>query len=839
MLRTYNCIGNRLIFCFCLLLIVRKINAQHPVMVTGKVVSKFTEEPLPFATVYWKAGGYGCMTDSIGHFSLKRSHYTIDTLVIRYVGYQLALVPATVADQQPALHIQLETVMKAGVEIKGKMDRGLVWWRQIVAHKPQNAPGHYETYYAELYNKLEIDISNLSKTRWQHTSMLKPFRFVLEREDTTSESKPFLPIFLSESICDYYVTSSPPRVREEIKALHSGGIRNESVMDYLGGIHQKINSYQDYMQIFGREFVSPVGITGNKYYNYKALDTVLRNGEQYFHLAFSPKREGENLFQGDCWIQASTWALQKISMSISGAVNINFVKRLDIIQEFTALNGKEWVVMKDKFIVELAPLGKEKTTFIARKTTHYQHIKVNDTTINSKMAANRQKEEVIIADSATATGNAYWQQHRPETLTSNEALAITLVDTLKSMPAFKSLSQKATFLFDGHIKMGKVEIGPWYKWVSRNPVEGIRLRFDLGTTMDFSRNLRLSGYLAYGTRDESLKGKIGMVWNLPGKSGYSILASYKDDLDNRQRGFNGEEVSLDNIFGQLIRRRGIPQKFIREQEMKFSIIKKLPMNFSLEGTMQRNCFSTFAPLPPHKIFLPENDVRDHVTNTAFELKARYAAGEREIRTLRKTRRVRSNLPVVEASWSIAAAGVLDSRYSYEKVGLSVSHRFRIPRWGQVNYMVYGGKIFADKLPFMLLQIHPGNETYYYNKEAFSLMNKYEFISDQYAGINIEHNFDGKLLNLLPFMRKTGIRQFWNVKSVIGDLSLKNRAYNKIEFPGYGMHSFKGNVYTEVGTGLDNIFHFFRVDAVWRFYPNGAATSHPAGFGVFGSFRLQF
>ncbi|WP_177192349.1 DUF5686 and carboxypeptidase-like regulatory domain-containing protein [Chitinophaga arvensicola] len=815
-----------------------KIHAQQPLMVTGKVVSKFTEEPLPFATVYWKAAGFGCMTDSVGGFSLKRSHRAIDTLVVRYVGHHLAFVPAPVAYSQPVLLIQLETIMKDVVEVKEKMNRGLIWWRKIVANKPQNAPGHYDTYYAELYNKLEIDIANLHKTKWQHSPMLQPFRFLLEQVDTTSESQPFLPVFLSESISDYYVVAAPPRVREEIKALHSSGIRNESVMEYLGGINQKINSYQDYMQIFGREFVSPVGVTGNKYYDYKALDTVWQNGSQYFHLAFTPKREGENLFKGDCWIHAGTWALQRISMSVAGAVNINFVKRLDIIQVFAPLNEKEWVSVKDKFIVELAPMGKDKATFIARKTSYAQKIKVNDSSIAVRINKNRNKEEVVIADTATTTGNEYWQQSRPEALTGNEILAAGLIDTLKSMPAFKRLCDKATLLFDGHIKMGKVEIGPWYKWVSRNPVEGLRLRFDLGTTAAFSQRLRLYGYLAYGTRDESLKGKMGMSWDLPGNGEYTLLVSYKDDLDNRQRGFNNEEVSLDNIFGQAVRRRGIPQKFIREKEMKLSVIKKLPFNFSVEGTVIHSSFSTFAPLPPQKIFLRDEDA-GNVVNAEGQLKIRYAPGEREIHTLRKTRRIRSQLPVVEARWTIAPQGVLGSKYSYEKLDLSVSHRFRIPQWGRVSYMVYGGKFFADRLPFMLLQIHPGNETYYYNKESFSLMNKYEFISDRYAGVNIEHTFDGKLLNLLPFMRKTGIRQFWNVKSVVGDLSPANRIYNRIEYPGYGMRSFKGNVYTEVGTGLDNIFHFFRVDAVWRLYPNGAATSHKSNFGIFGSFRLQF
>jgi hypothetical protein len=836
---TCNCTVNRWIFCCYLLLIFAGVHAQSPAVITGRVVSAFSQEPLPFATIYWKAGGDGCITDSAGYFHLKKSHYNNDTLVVRYVGHQVLFLRPEVTNKGTALLVQLEAVVKGGVEVKAKISRGLVWWRQIVAHKRENAPGYYDTYYAELYNKLEIDIANLNKTNWQHSGVMKPFKFLLDRVDSTSESQSFLPVFLSESISDYYVTTSPPKVREEIKALHSGGIRNESVMEYLGGINQKINSYQDYMQIFGREFVSPVGVTGDKYYHYKALDTVIRNGVPYFHLAFTPKREGENLFNGDCWIYGPTWALTKISMSVNGAVNINFVKRLNIIQEFATLNEKEWVVLKDKFIVELAPLGKEKNTFIARKTTHYQHIKINDPAIRLKIADSRKKEEVVIADSAATAGSGFWGQHRPETLTSNEAQAMTLVDTLRAMPAFQRLSDKITFLVDGHLKLGKVEIGPWYKWVSCNPVEGVRLRFDLGTTPEFSRNLRLSGYLAYGTGDRALKGKAAVAWHLPGRNAYSILASFKDDLDNRQRGFNGEEVSLDNIFGQIVRRRSIPQKFIREREMKFSISRKLPLNFSVEGTLLHSSFSTMAPLPPHKIFLPENNDAGDVINAEWRLKLRYALGEHEIRTPRKIRRVRGHLPVVEATWGMAAAGVFGSQYSYERVSLSINQRFRIPRWGQVTYQLYGGRIFADKLPFMLLQIHPGNETYYYNKESFSLMNKYEFISDEYAGFNLEHNFDGKLLNLLPFMRKSGIRQFWNVKTVTGNLSRENMRYNKMEFPGYGMHSFKGATYTEIGTGLDNIFHLFRVDAVWRLYPDGAAGTARSGFGIFGSCRLQF
>ena len=99
------------------------------------------------------------------------------------------------------------------------------------------------------------------------------------------------------------------------------------------------------------------------------------------------------------------------------------------------------------------------------------------------------------------------------------------------------------------------------------------------------------------------------------------------------------------------------------------------------------------------------------------------------------------------------------------------------------------------------------------------------------------------------MRKSNMRQFWNFKSVWGDLTDKSRAINRIEYYNeYRLRSLRGGFYTEVGTGFENIFKLFRIDFVWRKAP---LRNIPAGinpnlfksntndFGVFGSVRLQF
>ena len=128
------------------------------------------------------------------------------------------------------------------------------------------------------------------------------------------------------------------------------------------------------------------------------------------------------------------------------------------------------------------------------------------------------------------------------------------------------------------------------------------------------------------------------------------------------------------------------------------------------------------------------------------------------------------------------------------------------------------------------------------------MNRFAYLSDQYAGFTIEHDFEKKLISLIPFLRKINVRQFWNMKAVWGNLSASNRLLNCMEYSGYAMQSLNGKPYLEFGTGLDNIFRYFRLDLVWRLSPNtlspvnsssGNYQKPAAQFGVFGSFRIQF
>ncbi len=836
---------------FCALVVCTCAMAQRGSL-RGRVMNDFTKDPVPFASIYWKKAGTGTTSDSAGNFIIKLSHHPLDTLVLTYVGFADVFKPVknTLPDTVVIELVLRELKLSNTVEVKSKFNKGLRWWKFIVANKAKNNPYKYQNYAYELYNKVELDMSNVNRKYFTDKKLLKPFAFLLDNIDSVSDHKPFLPVYMTEALSDYYYSNDPSRIREEIKAAKTDGLKNESMLQFVGGMNQKINVYENFSNSLGKEFISPLSDVGDKYYNYKGADTQYISGQRYLHLLFSPKREGENTFSGDCWIHGGNWGIYRINLNISQSANINYVNRLAITQEFSLRPDSAWMFAKDKTVIDFTPFGKEKLSFIARRTSTYKNVRVNDPSIDQKLATNTQKEEVIVAETARDKDKKFWDDQRHEELSLNEKKVYQMMDTIKTIPAFVQYTKALTFIFDGHKKFGKVEIGPWYKWVSGNQLERFRMRFDLGTTEQFSKNLRLHGYLAYGFKDGAFKGRADITYKLPGdNNGITLYTSYTHDLDNGRTRYNDEDITTDNIFSQLIRRPGIPQKFLGVDEVKIAVTKEWKNKFSVQPFFTRTEYETYNPLPTTSSLFNRIS-QEHIVSSEAGLRLRYAPGERTFARHRKETKLKGNLPVFEVRGAWAIQNVFKSNYQYLRLGANITQTARMPRWGKLNYMVYGGNIFTqESLPFMLLEMHPGNEIYYYNKQSFNLMNRFEYVSDRFAGINIEHNFEKKLLNILPFMRKSNMRQFWNFKSVWGDLTDKSRAINRIEYYNeYRLRSLRGGFYTEIGTGFENIFKLFRIDFVWRKAP---LRNIPAGinpnlfksntndFGIFGSVRLQF
>ena len=131
--------------------------------------------------------------------------------------------------------------------------------------------------------------------------------------------------------------------------------------------------------------------------------------------------------------------------------------------------------------------------------------------------------------------------------------------------------------------------------------------------------------------------------------------------------------------------------------------------------------------------------------------------------------------------------------------------------GNFKYRFELGKVWGA-VPYPLLEIHLGNETWTYNKLAYNMMNISEFVSDEYISASFEHHFDGLLFNKIPIIRKLKWREVATFKAIYGRLSPKHR--REMVLP-YFTSSLSEKPYSEVSVGIENIFQVFRVDAIWR------------------------
>lgn len=815
-----------------MLLIPLYVSAQTKI-IQGEVLDKQSDEPIPFVSVRFAVQGGGMLTDSLGKFSIVLNDKTVaDTILITSVGYNPLQIPVADLKDSSFITIQL-TVMTAKQEVvvKTKYNRALWFWRKIIAHKPQNDRRKFNNYGYEVYNKLELDLDNINKEKLGKNFLLKPLSFVLDYVDSTSEAKPFLPVFLTETLSDYYYQDNPRKTSEVIKATITNGIENESYIKQLGNTYQNVNIYDNTIPVFNKQYVGPFSDNGDQFYNFKLLDTQYLAGKRLVHFAFTPKRPGGEFFTGDCWVHDTSFAIQKIMLRPAADANLNFITGLTLIQEYKLVNDTTWFLYKDKFVADITPMSKKNLSLKARKTTTYKNVLINSNIVAAKLDSNKSNEDIVLKRDAGNKPDSFWLEKRHEPLNTNEQTVYKVLDTLTNNKTYLFYQRAFNFLTTGTLDVGNVRIGPWYYWFSGNTYEGARTRFDLATNRRFNDKLNLRGYLAYGFKDKTYKGKAEVKYMFSRTPWSYIDFYYKKDIDNGQVFY--DQLGSDNLFGFFFQKPDLEYRFQQVTEKKLEYYTETFSGLGFGITASSRQYEALMNLPEAKYFPTKTG--EPFNTFEMGLRLRYAYQERTIEDNFQRFNLGSEFPVVELNYIHAFPNVFNSSYKYDKLKISVSDYLNIAPYGTLYYNVFAGKMFGTA-SYQMLDILPGNNWYYYSKYSFNLVDRFEYLTDRYAGFNIEHNIGSGIFRYTRLTRKLKLRQFWEAKGIIGNLSDANYKMNFV--PGSPFKSLNNKMYLEIGTGIDNIFKFFSVDFIWRVLPQPLPPERVDRFGVFFGFKFS-
>ncbi|HMQ74563.1 MAG TPA: DUF5686 family protein [Flavobacteriales bacterium] len=809
-----------------LLLLLGAVEADaQTTRVSGTVTDARSGEPLPFVNVGFVNSRVATTTDMDGRYALD-TYYATDSLRASMLGYA-AQTRAVRRDKDQRVDFALAagTAELQEVTIRPQQrNPAFEILDRVVANKPANNREKLAYYSHETYNKVEFDVNNLTR-RFVENKLWKPFRFVFDNMDSTA-AKPYLPIFISESLSEVHYRQQPRAKREVIRATKQSGIQNQSISQLMGDMYQNVNIYENFLVLFGKNFISPIADGGRLFYDYYLTDSAWVGTNWCYRLEFHPKRKNELAFDGEMWIADTAYAVKRIQAGFPEAINLNFVQGFWVEQQYEPVKNEVWMLTRDALVVDLSIFRRRTKGFYGRRTATYRDFTINepgDPSFYEGAELVRVKE-----DSATREPD-FWEERRHEPLNDRESTIYEMVDTIQTIPRFRTFVDLVNMLVTGYYPVGPLEYGPYYTFYSFNEVEGTRLRAGLRTSNDWSRRTELEGYAAYGLLDRSFKGMVGgqtFITKQPRQLTGLYLRHDIEQLGQSQSAFRSDNV--------------LSSTFRRNPANKLTLVDELRFFYELEPFTGLNHQLTIR----HRNLFPRGDLRylrpsfddgltftevPSITSLEVALNTRFAWGEKYVSGEFRRVSLGTFKPVLEFYGAVGIPGVFGSEYEYYKTIARIDQRVQLGAIGWSRYRLEGGRIWGT-LPYPLLILHTGNETFYYYDDAFNTMNFFEFISDRYVSLKLEHHFEGFFLNKVPLLRKLKLREVVTGKAVIGDLDAKHSQELRL-LP--GMYSLYDGPFVEASAGIENILNVLRIDGVWRL----TYQDHP-NIGLF-AIRLKF
>jgi hypothetical protein len=799
-------------------------------------------EAVAYANVIFKDSNEGTISNEEGRFYLE-SDESYSVVVFSFMGYaetEIVLDQRSNYNMVVVLEEEASTLSEV-VLISGKQSKknnpAIDILRKIWENRRENGVKKFKQYQYDKYEKLEFDLNTID-SNFINSKMFKGMEFIFEQIDTSKiTGNTYLPIFINEASSKVYGDNLLNQEKEVLEGNKNSGFENnQSLIAFVKDLYSDYNVYDNYLKFFDKAFTSPLSRTGIDVYNYVLLDSTFRGDKWCYNIVYYPRRKNELTFKGDFWVNDTTWAIKEINLQASKSANLNWVREVYIEQEFDVLNDSIFLITRDYFLSDFSFRKKEKAKgMYGKRTTLYNNYSFDlprDKKFYAEQVDPYQYEVYNRPDE-------FWDVHRMEKLSKDEKGVYTMLDTLKTVPKFKTFYDIGATLATGYYEVNDFDIGPVFSIFGFNEAEGLRLRF--GGRTYFSQNdpWRLEAFGAYGFKDERFKYGISAKYLIDRKTRLTIFGGNRKDVEQT----GASLTSSNDVLGRSLASSslvsvGANDRLTRINLSTFGFSIEPTKNLMLRLTGSYRTLKSATDTFSIDYFIKEDGVftgavGSEISQPEIELAFAYTP-------MRKTsgygveRTVinEGDYPTFYLGYSYGFKGVLSGDFQYNKLQALYLQPWNIGGFGRLFSTVEVGKTFGE-VPLSLLNPIPGNQTYFSIYNTFTQLDYYEFVSDTYASLHLQHNFGGRFFSRIPLLRKLDLREVIGFRAVYGEISDTNIALNASNIP----YQAPGSIYYEYSVGIGNIFRIFRLD--FNFRGNYLKNPDARKFGITGVFGFSF
>ena len=816
------------------LLLVSTLQLMAQQKITGRVIDE-DGFAVSYASVQYRGHKIAVSSDSQGKFSIEKHPGWV--LTVSALSYKSQTI--SVNEKMDFIEVKLKDDSHKLNEVVVKTKRGkysrkdnpaVELMRRVIAAKKKTDLGNHDYYQYDKYQKITLALNDLKKEQLEGKFFSKR-QYLLDQVETSPyNGKLTLPVSIDETVSQHIYRKDPKTEKDIIKGQQSNGIgqviqTGEILNTALKDAFTDVDIYDDYVRLLQYPFPSPIGRTGISFYHYYIEDTVYVERDLCYHLQFIPANSQDFGFRGELYVLAdSSLHVKKCNLYMPHNTDVNYVKNMKIEQEYTRLDNGEWVLSKDDMIAELHVNSVLQDLLVVRNTrlSDYAFDELPKILFKGKAKVRHDMD-------AMNRDEAYWNKYRQVDLTKSESSMDSFIHRMENSKGFKYIIFFVKALMENYVEIGggtdgkksKFDLGPVNTYISKNFVDGIRLRLAGRTMAALNPHFFWDGYAAYGTKSND--------WYTGNIFTYSLNKKKNSPFEFPMRNLTFEVArdvtspsdenllhNKDNIF--MTFRAATQDEMFLYHRQKLAFTYETDWGFRFNTSLRFQSNRTVGNL--HYYHLDGTEVKK-IRMTDLNVGINYNPGVTYVNTKQQRLPINLDSPEIGLSHTMGFRGFMGGQYHSNITKLSIYKRQWLGSWGYLDFHAIGQAQW-NKVPFPMLILPPINLSYFEQETTISLMKDWEFLNDRQVFWALSWDMNGKLLNRIPLIKKLKWREWFAIKGVWGHLTDKNNPYLEknqgdgrlFKFP-KNSHVMNDTPYWECVAGVHNIFKFFSVEYVRR------------------------
>ena len=816
------------------LLLVSTLQLMAQQKITGRVIDE-DGFAVSYASVQYRGHKIAVSSDSQGKFSIEKHPGWV--LTVSALSYKSQII--SVNEKMDFIEVKLKDDSHKLNEVVVKTKRGkysrkdnpaVELMRRVIAAKKKTDLSNHDYYQYDKYQKITLALNDLKKEQLEGKFFSKR-QYLLDQVETSPyNGKLTLPVSIDETVSQHIYRKDPKTEKDIIKGQQSNGIgqviqTGEILNTALKDAFTDVDIYDDYVRLLQYPFPSPIGRTGISFYHYYIEDTVYVERDLCYHLQFIPANSQDFGFRGELYVLAdSSLHVKKCNLYMPHNTDVNYVKNMKIEQEYTRLDNGEWVLSKDDMIAELHVNSMLQDLLVVRNTrlTDYAFDELPKILFKGKAKVRHDMD-------AMNRDEAYWNKYRQVDLTKSESSMDSFIHRMENSKGFKYIIFFVKALMENYVEIGggtdgkksKFDLGPVNTYISKNFVDGIRLRLAGRTMAALNPHFFWDGYAAYGTKSND--------WYTGNIFTYSLNKKKNSPFEFPMRNLTFEVArdvtspsdenllhNKDNFF--MTFRAATQDEMFLYHRQKLAFTYETDWGFRFNTSLRFQSNRTVGNL--HYYHLDGTEVKK-IRMTDLNVGINYNPGVTYVNTKQQRLPINLDSPEIGLSHTMGFKGFMGGQYHSNITKLSIYKRQWLGSWGYLDFHAIGQAQW-NKVPFPMLILPPINLSYFEQETTISLMKDWEFLNDRQVFWALSWDMNGKLLNRIPLIKKLKWREWFAIKGVWGHLTDKNNPYLEknqgdgrlFKFP-KNSHVMNDTPYWECVAGVHNIFKFFAVEYVRR------------------------